>query len=99
MSDKETDIWEYYADPPPKFLLPETDPVPRFLLPETEQLPLVDRLKNTGPARDENNIWTGRFPSWQDAHEAAILIERLEQAIQEREETIRYLTNELSKTL
>lgn len=88
MSDKDTDIWEYYADP-----------VPSFLLPETQQLPLVERLKNTGPIRDENNIWTGRFPSWQDAHEAAIRIERLERVIQEYEETVRYLTNQLSKTL
>jgi len=88
MSDKETDIWEYYADP-----------VPSFLRPENKETSLVDRLKNTGPIKDENDNWTGRFPSWQDAHEAAILIERLEQAIQEREETIRYLTNQISKTL
>jgi len=88
MSDKETNVWEYYADPAPSFLRPENN--------ETS---LVDRLKNTGPIKDENDNWTGRFPSWQDAHEAAIRIERLERVVQEYEETIRYLTNQLSKTL
>lgn len=60
---------------------------------------LVDRLRNTGPIQDENGTWTGRFPSWQDAHAAATQIESLERRVAEYEETIRYLTLQLGKTL
>lgn len=66
---------------------------------ENSQDKLVDRLRNTGPIQDENGAWLGRFPSWRDAHEAAQQIESLERRLAEYEETIRYLTLQLGKTL
>jgi hypothetical protein len=59
----------------------------------------VDRLRDTGPKEGANGIVTGRFPSWQDAHIAADLIEHLERRVTDYEETIRYLTLQVSKTL
>jgi hypothetical protein len=60
---------------------------------------LVERLKDCGPQQDENGIWMGKFPSWQDAHIAADTIQYLERRVTEYEDTIRYLTLQLGKTL
>jgi hypothetical protein len=64
-----------------------------------ENSSLVDRLRKSGPKEGPNGIVTGRFPSWEDAHIAADLIEHLERRISDYEETIRYLTLQLGKTL
>lgn len=60
---------------------------------------LVSRLRNTGPMQDVSGTWTGKFANWRDAHEAADQIESLERRLAEYEETIRYLTLQLGKTL
>lgn len=65
----------------------------------THEDSLIDRLRNTGPMQDANGTWTGRFANWRDAHEVADQIEALERRIAEYEETIRYLTLQVSKTL
>lgn len=60
---------------------------------------LVERLRNTGPMQDSNGTWVGRFANYRDAHEAADKIEHLERQLAQYEETIRYLTLQLGKTL
>lgn len=60
---------------------------------------LVERLRETGPKEGPNGVVVGKFPSWQDAHIAADLIERLERRIADYEDTIRYLTLQVSRTL
>ena len=88
MKDEEVDIWAYYAEI-----------VPGHIGQVAEEKSLIDRLRNTGPIQDDSGNWSGRFASWRDAHEAAELIESLERRITEYEDTIRYLTLQVSKNL
>jgi hypothetical protein len=60
---------------------------------------LIERLRNTGPKEGPNGVVTGRFPSWEDAHIAADMIEHLERRVTDYEETIRYLTLQVSKNV
>lgn len=60
---------------------------------------LVERLRDCGPREDEHGVWSGKFPHWEDARIAADMIELLERRIADYEDTIRYLTLQLGKTL
>lgn len=56
---------------------------------------LTERLRSCGPQKDGS----GKFPHWEDCHIAADTIEYLERRVAEYEDTIRYLTLQLGKTL
>lgn len=60
---------------------------------------LIERLRDCGPKQDENGTWTGKFARWEDSHLAADMIEYLERRVTEYEDTIRYLTLQLGKSL